>query len=197
MQIFASTLSFFISLYSLLIIIRILFSWVSLSQDQFGEFYRILQMVTDPFLNIFRSLPGLRRGSIDFSPLAALVTLGIISSILSTAARQGRITIGIILGIIVQSIWSVAAFFLMIFIILLAVRLFMEYSSSPGTSQYTSIIDSLVKWPIELAQSLFFSDSSISIRKGILGGLLLTIGIRFFGGILINFLIRLLVNLPI
>lgn len=197
MQIFASTLSFFISLYSLLIIIRILFSWVSLSQDQFGEFYRILQMVTDPFLNIFRSLPGLRRGSIDFSPLAALVTLGIISSILSTAARQGRISIGIILGIILQSIWSVAAFFLMIFIILLAVRLFMEYSGSPGTSQYTPIIDNLVKWPIELAQSLFFSNSTISIRKGILGGLLLTIGIRFFGGILVNFLISLLVNLPI
>ncbi len=197
MQAFSSILSFAASIYSLLIVLRILFSWVSLGKDQFGDVYQILCRITDPFLNIFRSLPGLNRGSIDFSPLAALVTLGIINSIFTTLARQGRISLGIILGIIVQSVWSVTAFFLMMFIILMIIRLVMEYTQSPSSTQYIPIIDNLIKWPIDLAHSLFYSGRSISIRQGLYGGLLLTVGVRFIGGILINFLVRLLVSLPI
>mgnify|MGYP001124457811 CR=1 FL=1 len=197
MQAVAQIISFLVSIYSFLIVIRILFTWVSLGGDQFGGLYQTLCTLTDPVLNIFRNISGLRRGSIDFSPLAALVTLGILNSIFATIARQGRITLGIILAIILQGIWSVASFFLLRFIVLLAVRLVMDFSKSPSATQYRPLLDSLTKWPIDIAHSLFFSGKSISIRQGIYGGLLLTIGTRFIGGILMNWLIRLLMNLPI
>ncbi len=197
MQAAAQIISFIVSIYSFLIVIRILFTWVSLGQDQFGGLYQTLCSLTDPVLNMFRNISWMRRGSIDFSPLAALVTLGILNTIFTTLARQGRITLGIILGIILQGIWSVVAFFLLMFIILLIVRLIMDFSESASASQYRPLVDSLTRWPIDLAHSLFFSGKSISIRQGIYGGLLLTIGMRFIGGIIINWLIRLLLSLPI
>lgn len=197
MQTIAQIISFILSIYSFLIVIRILFTWVSLGQDQFGGVYQTLCSLTDPVLNMFRNITWLRRGSIDFSPLAALVLIGILNSIFTTLARQGRITLGIILAIILQGIWSVVSFVLLVFIVLLVIRLIMDFSGSPSASQYRPLLDSFTRWPIDLAHSLFFSGKSISIRQGIYGGLLLTIGSRFIGGILFNWLIRLLTNLPI
>ena len=197
MQTIAQIISFILSIYSFLIVIRILFTWVSLGQDQFGGVYQTLCALTDPVLNVFRNISWLRRGSIDFSPLAALVLIGILNSIFTTLARQGRISLGIILAIILQGIWSVASFVLLVFIVLLVIRLIMDFSGSSSASQYRPLLDSFTRWPIDLAHSLFFSGKSISIRQGIYGGLLLTIGSRFIGGILFNWLIRLLTNLPI
>jgi len=197
MQTLASVISFAVSLYSLLIIVRILLSWVSLGEESsFHEVYGFLERVTEPFLKFFRRIPGLQRAGFDFSPVAALVTLGIISSIFNTLAQQGRISVGIVLAIILQALWSIFAFFLLIFIILLIIRLVMDYSQSPGAARYAPILDMLVKHPVNAAHKLFFRGQPISIRKGLFGGLLLTIGIRFFGTILIDWILRLLYSLP-
>ncbi len=197
MQTFASVISFIVSIFSLLIIIRIFLSWMSLGQQQSNELYITICRFTDPLLNVFRSIPGLQRGAIDFAPLAALVTLNIINSIFTTMARQGEISLGIVLGIIVQALWSILSFFLMLFIILLIIRLVMDYTGSARTSQFAAILDSLVKWPVDIAHSLFFRGRLVSIRQGLLAGLLLAIGIRFLGSILMNWLIRMLFTLPI
>ncbi len=190
-------ISFIISIYSMLIIARIILSWVNLEESQFSQAYQTLCSITDPFLRIFRSIPGLTRGSFDFSPLIALITLGIINTIISTMMRQGQISLGIVLGIILQSAWAVVSFFLLLYIILVIFRLVLDYRSTQGQNPYAPVIDSLIQWPVDIALRLFFQGRSISIRQGLFGALLLLIGIRFAGRIIVSWLAGILISLPI
>lgn len=62
-------------LYNLLILIRLLLSWVN--PDPYAAWVRFIYQVTEPFLEPFRRLlPPL--GMIDFSPLLALLVLSFI-----------------------------------------------------------------------------------------------------------------------
>ncbi|HHY92846.1 MAG TPA: YggT family protein [Firmicutes bacterium] len=62
-------------LYNLLILIRLLLSWVN--PDPYAGWVRFIYQVTEPFLEPFRRLlPPL--GMIDFSPLLALLVLSFI-----------------------------------------------------------------------------------------------------------------------
>ena len=75
-----STVTNFIQLYALLIIIRILLSWFQ-TQSWAANAVSFLAPVTDPYLNIFRSIiPPL--GGIDFSAILALFVLNWIPGIL-------------------------------------------------------------------------------------------------------------------
>jgi len=79
-----STLGTFISIYSTLIIIRILLSWFP-QINWFDPPFSILSQLTDPYLNIFRSLiPPL--GGFDFSPILAIILLSFMGRLLSTLA---------------------------------------------------------------------------------------------------------------
>lgn len=71
----------FLQIYSILLIVRILLSWFQGA----GWAYQIISFlspITDPYLNIFRSLiPPL--GGIDFSPILAFILLSFIQQILA------------------------------------------------------------------------------------------------------------------
>jgi YggT family protein len=63
----------FISLYSLLLIIRVLLTWIP-SIDFSTQPFRILSDVTDPYLNLFRGLiPPV--GGFDLSTMVAILLL--------------------------------------------------------------------------------------------------------------------------
>src|SRR5215472_7466756 len=72
----------FIALYGLVILVYILTSWLRLPYSPtLNRIQRFLYDVCEPYLRLFRRmLPGM--GGIDFSPMLALIVLGIISSIL-------------------------------------------------------------------------------------------------------------------
>ncbi|WP_017296137.1 YggT family protein [Geminocystis herdmanii] len=75
-----STVSNFIQLYLILIFVRILLSWFQ-TAEWAGNIISFLAPVTDPYLNIFRSLiPPL--GGIDFSAILAIFVLQLIPKIL-------------------------------------------------------------------------------------------------------------------
>lgn len=68
----ADLLNTVFSLYSWVIIARVLISWVS--PDPFNPIVQFLQRVSDPYLNLFRRfIPPL--GSVDISPILALLAL--------------------------------------------------------------------------------------------------------------------------
>lgn len=74
------TLAQFIQIYSILLIIRILLTWFP-NIDWSSAPLSILSQLTDPYLNIFRSvIPPL--GGIDFSPILAFLLLNFISQLL-------------------------------------------------------------------------------------------------------------------
>jgi len=77
-----TTLSTFISIYTLLLFIRILLSWFP-NVDWYNQPFAALSQITDPYLNVFRSfIPPL--GGIDFSPILAFMLL----QFLGSAIRQ-------------------------------------------------------------------------------------------------------------
>jgi YggT family protein len=69
----ATTLSTFLQIYVVLMIIRVLLSWFP-NINWYDPPFSILSQLTDPYLNLFRSIiPPL--GGIDFSPLIAFFVL--------------------------------------------------------------------------------------------------------------------------
>lgn len=69
----ANTLSTFLQIYVALMIIRVLLSWFP-NINWYDPPFSILSQLTDPYLNLFRSIiPPL--GGIDFSPLIAFFVL--------------------------------------------------------------------------------------------------------------------------
>jgi YggT family protein len=82
----ANTLVAFIKIYTALLFIRILLSWFP-NINWFDPPFSILSQITDPYLNIFRSIiPPL--GDLDFSPILALILLQVVQQVATTLLRQ-------------------------------------------------------------------------------------------------------------
>ena len=73
------TLSALVTLYSLILVIRILLSWFYPSG---GEALFLLYRITDPYLALFRRIGFLRTERVDFSPIIALLALSVLGTIL-------------------------------------------------------------------------------------------------------------------
>jgi YggT family protein len=81
---FAQAFATFLNIYFVLLIIRILLSWFP-NVDWMSQPFATLSQLTDPYLNLFRSLiPPL--GGIDFSPILAFLVLQIVSQGVSQVA---------------------------------------------------------------------------------------------------------------
>ncbi|AUS99099.1 hypothetical protein CLI64_01055 [Nostoc sp. CENA543] len=85
MSLLINTLVTFITVYSYLLIIRVLLTWFP-SINWYNQPFTALSQVTDPYLNLFRSIiPPL--GGMDFSPILAFVVLNLLTGALETLGR--------------------------------------------------------------------------------------------------------------
>ena len=88
----ADYLSTLITVYIVVIFIRILMSWFTrIPYNRFLDaFLRFVSEVTDPFLNIFRRIiPTVRigPGALDLSPIVAVLVLSIVGGIVVNLVR--------------------------------------------------------------------------------------------------------------
>jgi YggT family protein len=82
----AETLVTFLNIYFALLIIRILLTWFP-NVDWSSPPLAILSQLTDPYLNLFRSIiPPL--GGLDFSPILAILLLQVVQSIVPSVLMQ-------------------------------------------------------------------------------------------------------------
>jgi YggT family protein len=80
MAIILGTLSSFISIYLGLLLIRVLLTWFP-NIEWYNQPFAALSQITDPYLNLFRSLiPPL--GGMDLSPMLAFFALTFLQSAL-------------------------------------------------------------------------------------------------------------------
>lgn len=80
-----NTLIAFLNIYLVLLLIRILLSWFP-NLNWYDPPFSILSQLTDPYLNIFRSIiPPL--GGIDFSAILAILLLQVIQGVLPALLR--------------------------------------------------------------------------------------------------------------
>ena len=89
MQIIARTLSAVLSVYMILLMIRVMLTWFRAAQT--SQLIHYLAAVTDPYLNWFRRFSVLRFGMIDFSPIIAFVILGFVINICNSIATYGKV----------------------------------------------------------------------------------------------------------
>lgn len=76
-----TTLATFITIYSYVVIIRILLTWFP-TISWYDQPFSTLSQLTDPYLNLFRSIiPPL--GGIDLSPILAILLLQVAGSLIS------------------------------------------------------------------------------------------------------------------
>ena len=82
MNLLITTLATFVSLYSYLLIIRVLLTWFP-TVDWSSQPFAALSQISDPYLNLFRSIiPPL--GGMDFSPILAFLALDLVGKVLNT-----------------------------------------------------------------------------------------------------------------
>jgi YggT family protein len=80
MYLIASSLAQFLQIYTVLLIIRVLLTWFP-TVDWGSAPFTWLSQITDPYLNLFRSIiPPL--GGMDLSPMLAILLLQVVSGIL-------------------------------------------------------------------------------------------------------------------
>lgn len=183
-----------LSVYMLLLFIRILLTWFS--GVSLGKPQEILQKVTDPYLSIFRRLSFLHTSRIDFSPIAALIVLVIILNILNTITIYGQITVGVVLALIVSALWSAAFFILGFFIILVAVRFLFLFFGNTSFTPFWQTIDLIVNPILAFMQRRVFRGKQLTYRTGLGFGLAILIATAVLGRVIINQLVRLLRSIP-
>lgn len=84
-----TTLNTFIQIYVVLLIIRILLTWFP-TVNWYSQPFAALSQITDPYLNLFRSIiPPL--GGIDLSPMLAILVLQLVGGLIGSAIQPGFI----------------------------------------------------------------------------------------------------------
>ncbi|MEL6940067.1 MAG: YggT family protein [Cyanobacteria bacterium J06598_1] len=76
----------FLSIYSLLLIVRILLSWFP-NIDWSNPFFSTISQLTDPYLNLFRSIiPPI--GGLDLSAILAIIALQVMTNLVQIAGNE-------------------------------------------------------------------------------------------------------------
>jgi YggT family protein len=179
LQDLAGLLASILRIYSILIWIRIIFSWIKIPNQQYrqeGAVMLFIGKIVDPFLNLFSGVKFLRSKTMDFSPLLAFALLSIVTSLLQIYGIQGYLTLGITLALIAQTFYSyIISPFFFIFIILLVVRLFFCYKRTPTTIVMARGIESIVGGLMNWVQKVFFGSKGVANRTLVIATLVFTI----------------------
>jgi YggT family protein len=183
------------SLYMLAISVRIILTWFS--GNSYGRPVEILSRVTDPYLAWFRRFPGLRAGFLDLSPIVALAVLSMVNRIFSTLAFYGAITLGIILAMILQSLWSALQFILLFFIIVLILRLIAYISNRNIYSFFWRIVDTISQPVLFRMSRIFFGARIIHYRTSLVLSIAILAAIVFILRLAIPQAVEFLARLPV
>jgi YggT family protein len=179
-------LAFFVGLYSLLIIIRIILTWFG--NAQYGKPMEILARITDPYLDWWRKKLNLRAGMLDLSPIVGIAVLSIAQTIFSTIGRYGRISLGLILAVCIVALWSALSFILGFCFVVLLLRLIAYFLNSNMYSGFWSVIDSISKPLMYRINRIVFGNRVVKFLTSNVTALALMIVLWILGRALINLL---------
>jgi YggT family protein len=179
-----------VGIYSLLIIIRIMLTWFS--NAPYGRPVEILAAITDPYLNWWRQRLNLRAGTLDLSPIVAMVALSVVQTICSTIADEGRISLGIILIVCLFALWAAVAFILGFCAIILILRFIGYMCNCNMYSTFWRIIDSISQ-PLQYRiNRIIFGRRLVRFTTGLVVSIIALVAAFFGGGLIVRLLTGLL-----
>jgi YggT family protein len=184
-----------VTLYLILIVIRLLTTWFS--GAQYGRPLEILCHITDPYLNWFRRFTVLQVGHFDFSPIVAMALLSVANNIFIMLGRYGSIRFGFILAMLISMVWSAVSFLLGFFVIVLSLRLIAYFINANVYSSFWKIIESISQPVLYHINRLLFRHRIVHYRNGLLVSILVLVLCSLCGGVLATLAQTALIRLPI
>jgi len=178
----------------LLIMARIILTWFPTALQ--GRALERLGSVTDPYLNIFRRISFLRSETLDFSPVAALAVLSVMTQIFAAAAALGHVTVGLVLALVLRAAWSLFAFFFSFLGIAMTARLVAYLARWNSLHPVWRVVDALINPVLFRMNRLIYKNRIVNFRQGLLTGIIVFFGLWFIGGRLIGLAAGLLMRLP-
>jgi len=182
-------------IYSLIIFIRIIFSWFG--SMVYGKPVEIINKITDPYLDWWREKLRLNVGGFDFSVIPAVVFLSFIQNIFQILSVSERITIGFLLAQILLSLWNIFSFIIVFFIIVIVIRAIGYLLNGSMYSPFWSFIDSISEPLLYRMNRIFFGKKIGNYITGIFLSLLFLIILLIGGKFIILILSGILYKLPI
>ena len=171
-----STLGFVVKIYSYLCIIYIFLSWLG-SNSRGGFLYEICE----PYLSWFRRFKFTQIGMVDFSPILAIGILSLFSGVLFQIADMRSFSVlGIVLNL-VNIVWSFFSFLLNFFIIILIIRLVLDFSENYRRGNFADMLDRFLS-PVFVRVHKLSGGKFMSLRKQIIVCLIVLILLRFLLG---------------
>jgi len=86
MSLIANSLAYFLQIYFVLILVRVLLSWFP-NIDWYSQPFMTLTQLVDPYLNLFRRvIPPI--GGLDLSPILAIFVLQFVSQAVTAVAAS-------------------------------------------------------------------------------------------------------------
>ena len=155
-----SVLAGIVSVYMILIFIRILLTWFS--GADFGRPYVFLCGICDPYLNWFRRFRIFKNSPIDFSPLIALAVLSLLHSVLTAWGAMGRFSVSIILIMLLHALCSVVFWVLGFFIVILILRMIAFLGNSNIYSPLWRFVDFIAQPVMYRISRIFFPGRIVS-----------------------------------
>jgi YggT family protein len=183
-----------ITVYMLLCTLRILLTWVP--RGDLGKAGAVLSSVVDPFLGFFSRFRFLHVGRFDFSPIAALALLAVVNQVLATLAFAGAITTGGILALVLDAIWSAAAFVLTFLAIAALARLIAYAARWNSLHPLWMVVDDMLNPILFRLTRLVWRDRIVNYLQGLGTGFAILVILRIGGEALVNLFMRLLRGLP-
>ncbi len=175
-----NTFGFAVKIYSYLCIVYIFLSWFG-SHSRGGFLYEIC----DPYLSWFRRFRFTQIGMIDFSPILAIGVLSLFSSVLFQIADMRTFSVlGIALNL-VGIVWSFFSFLLNFFIIILIIRLVLDFSENYRQGNFADMLDRFLS-PVFVRVHKLSGGRFMSLRKQIIVCLIVLLFLRFLLGAFIG-----------
>jgi len=182
-------------IYSLLLFIRIIISWFGGLPS--SKPVALLERVTDPYLDWWRSHLNLRVGFLDFSAVAAIVAVSVAQNIFYSISNSGVFKLGYVIAIILLSIWSVVFFVLGFCLVIIILRLIAYLTNRNTYSPFWRVIDSISQPILYRINRILFGRRIAGYLKGIILSSLLLAALMIGGRIFVPVLAAMISRLPV
>lgn len=184
-----------LSIYMILIFVRILLTWFS-GPTREGRAVQMLHQLTDPYLTWFRRFRFLQTGRIDFSPIAAVIVLVIVLNVTNTLAVGGSITLGLVLALIASAVGSAAFFVIGFFLLLTVIRTVSVFIGASSIHPFWQTLDTIINPVLSMIQRTLFRNRQLTYRNGLAASSAVLLAVFLVGRVLLNWFIRLLASIP-
>lgn len=182
------------SVYMFLIMTRVILSWFPVAAP--GRFLSLLNSMTDPYLDVFRRVRFLRSQTVDFSPVAALAVLSVLTQIFTTAATYGTVTVGFILALVVRAVWSFFSFFLSFLGFAMTARLIAYLAHWNSLHPVWRVVDALINPMLFRVNRVLYRNRIVNFRQSLITGIIVFFALRILGGNLMRLAANVLMRLP-